>query len=285
MKIRSWPAVVLVSVTAAGCVPAFLAKPRIDRALYSEPPSDAITFWGHACAYIDIDGYGIVTDPVFTPSYAVIRRRLVPAPPRESFDQADLVLISHAHQDHLNPKTLARFTPGTTVLCPRPAAKYVAGLGLRVRVMRPGDEVEFPGGTIVAVAALHPGGRMSLKARSDGRALGYIIRGPRGITVYYSGDTEYFPGIAEIGSKYRPDIALLNVNAHLHSEDAIFAVAGLGMPYVVPMHLGAYDGKSKRLGPRWRAELVEALGSTVVPLEIGESLQLSRPSLDSATVR
>lgn len=284
MRLRSWPALFLVSASAAGCVPAFLPKPRVDRVLYSEPPNDAITFWGHACAYIDIDGYGIVTDPVFTKSYAIIRRRLIPAPPRESFDQADLVLISHAHQDHLNPETLARFTPGTTVLCPRPAAKYIAGLGLRVRVMRPGDEYKFPGGTIVAVAAHHPGGRLSLKARSDGRALGYVIRGPK-ITVYYSGDTEYFPGIATIGSKYRPDIALLNVNAHLHSEDAIFAVAGLGMPYVVPMHLGAYDGKSKRLGPRWRAELVAALGSTVVPLEIGESLRLPRLAPDSVTVR
>lgn len=284
MRLRSWPVLLLVSATAAGCVPAVLSKPRIDRALYSEPPNDAITFWGHACAYIDIEGFGIVTDPVFTPSYAIIRRRLVPAPPRESFDQADVVLISHAHQDHLNPKTLARFTPGTTVLCPWPAAKYITGLGLRVRVMRPGDEFAFPGGTIIAVAAHHPGGRLSLKARSDGRALGYVIRGPRS-TVYYSGDTEYFPGIAAIGSKYHPDVALLNVNAHLHSEDAIFAVAGLGMPYVVPMHLGAYDGKSKRLGPRWRAELVDALGSTVVPLEIGESLRLSGLAPDSVTAR
>ena len=274
----------LVSATAAGFAPAVHAKPRIDPILYPEPPTDAITFWGHACAYIDIGGFGIVTDPVFAKSYAVIRRRLVPAPPRESFDQADLVLISHAHQDHLNPRTLARFTPGTTVLCPRPAAKYIAGLGLRVRVMRPGDEFAFPGGTVIAVAAHHPGGRHSLKARSDGRALGYIIRSPRH-TVYYSGDTEYFPGIAAIGSKYRPDVALLNVNAHLHSEDAIFAVAGLGMPSVVPMHLGAYNGNSKRLGPRWRAELIEALGSTIVPLEIGESLPLSHAARDSAGVR
>ncbi len=212
---------------------------------------------------------------------AIIRRRLIAAPPPESFDQADVVLISHAHQDHLNPKTLARFTPGTIVLCPRPAAKYAAGLGLRVRVMRPGDELIFPGGAIVAVTAHHAGGRHSLKARSDGRALGYIIRGPR-TTIYYSGDTEYFPGIAAIGSKYRPDIALLNVNAHLHSDDAVFAIAGLGMPRVVPMHLGAYDGKSSRLGPRWRAELVEALGSTVVPLEIGQSIPLPQPARDSA---
>ncbi|TMQ65911.1 MAG: MBL fold metallo-hydrolase [Candidatus Eisenbacteria bacterium] len=284
MRSRSWLAVVLVSAAGAGYVAPTNAKLAIDPLLYPEPPRNAITFWGHACAYIDIGGFGIVTDPVFARRYAVIRRRLIAAPPRESFDQAEVVLISHAHQDHLNPKTLARFTPGTIVLCPRPAAKYVAGLGLRVLVMRPGDEFDFPGGTIVAVAAHHPGGRHSLKARSDGRALGYIIRGPRN-TIYYSGDTDYFPGIAAIGSKYRPDIALLNINAHLHSEDAVFAIAGLGMPSVVPMHLGAYDGKSTRLGPRWRAELVGALGSTIVPLEVGESISLSPSARDSAAHR
>ena len=273
-----------MSAAGAGYVAPTNAKLAIDPLLYPEPPRNAITFWGHACAYIDIGGFGIVTDPVFARRYAIIRRRLIAAPPRESFDQAEVVLISHAHQDHLNPKTLARFTPGTIVLCPRPAAKYVAGLGLRVRVMRPGDEFDFPGGTIVAVAAHHPGGRHSLKARSDGRALGYIIRGPRN-TIYYSGDTDYFTGIAAIGSKYRPDIALLNINAHLHSEDAVFAIAGLGMPSVVPMHLGAYDGKSTRLGPRWRAELVGALGSTIVPLEVGESISLSPSARDSAAHR
>jgi L-ascorbate metabolism protein UlaG (beta-lactamase superfamily) len=284
MEHRGLPVVVLAAILSGGCGAAIYARPRMDPMRFPEPPRDAITFWGHACAYIDVGGFGIVTDPVFTRSYALIRRRIIPAPPPASYDQARLVLLSHAHQDHLSRKTLAGFAPGTTVLCPAPSAKHLSGMNLRVRVVRPGDEVRFPGGTILAVAARHPGGRLSRKARSDGRAVGYVIRTAT-TTIYYSGDTEYFPGIAAIGARYRPEVALLNLNVHLHSHDALLAIVDLGMPTVVPIHLGAYDGTSARAGPRWRAELVEALGSTVVPLEVGESLPLPLPAGDDSRAR
>ncbi|HEY6571789.1 MAG TPA: MBL fold metallo-hydrolase [Candidatus Eisenbacteria bacterium] len=241
---------------------------------YSEPERDAITFWGHACAYIDVSGIGIVTDPVFVDRYAAIRRRLIPPPPPEAYDQTRIVLISHAHHDHLNAATLRRFPANSVILAPAPAARYLARRGIRAHVMRPGDKYEIPGGFIVAVQAHHPGGRHSLKARADGQAVGYIIRTALS-TIYYSGDTEYFPGFAEIGDRYDPDIALININAHLQSPDAIQAVADLGMPIVLPIHHGAYDGKSVRHGPRWRGELARALGPTVIPIEVGESYPLS----------
>jgi L-ascorbate metabolism protein UlaG (beta-lactamase superfamily) len=265
-------ATALTGATGA-CSPAVLGRSRIVPVEYSEPKSDAITFWGHACAYIDVGGFGIVTDPVFSRKYATIRRRLISSPPGTAYDQTRIILISHAHQDHLDPPTLARFSPRTTILAPAPAARYLRKRGIKARSMWPGDEVPFPGGTIVAVTAHHPGYRLSLKARSDGRAIGYVIR-TRNSTIYYTGDTEYFSGFAAVAARFRPDVTLLNLNAHLHSWDAFLAIQDLGAPTVVPMHLGAYDGKSKRLGPRWRAELIDRFGAQIVPLEVGESLSL-----------
>ena len=242
--------------------------------MYSlEPEPNAITFWGHACAYIDVAGVGIVTDPVFTNRYATIRRRLIPPPPPSAYDQTDVVLISHSHHDHLNAATLKRFPADAIILAPAPAVRYLHKRGIPARVMAPGDEFAIPGGSIVAVAAHHPGGRLSLRARADGQALGYIIQ-TSASTIYYSGDTEYFPGFADIGARYDPDIALLNINAHLSAPEAIFAVADLGMPIVLPIHYGAYNGKSVTHGPRWRRELVRALGQTVVPIQVGESYLL-----------
>ncbi len=237
---------------------------------YAEPKQNAITFWGHACAYIDVGGVGIVTDPVFTNHYATIRRRLIPAPPPQAYDQTRVVLISHSHHDHLNAATLKRFPTRAIILAPAPAVRYLAKHGIQARVMAPGDEFAIPGGSIVAVAALHPGGRHSLRSRADGQALGYVIQ-TSSSTIYYSGDTEYFAGFAEIGTRYDPDIALLNINAHLHSPEAIIAVADLGMPIVLPIHYGAYNGRSVRYGPQWRGDLERALGPTVVPIEVGES--------------
>ena len=264
------------ALTAAngGCAPAVLSRERTVPVVYAEPKPDAITFWGHACAYIDVGGFGIVTDPVFSRKYATIRRRLIASPPVDVYDQTRVIMISHAHQDHLDPATLARFSRSTVILAPYPAARYLQRRGIRVWVMRPGDEYPFRGGSIIAVPAHHPGGRLSLKARSDGRAIGYVIRTPSE-TIYYTGDTEYFSGFEKIAAKFRPDVVLLNLNAHLHSEDALRAIDDVGAPVVIPIHLGAYNGKSERLGPRWRSELVDSLGAQIVPLEVGQSMPLT----------
>jgi L-ascorbate metabolism protein UlaG (beta-lactamase superfamily) len=266
-------AIVAVLVATAGCAAGSQIRPMTDATLYPEPQENAITFWGHACTYIDVEGFGIVTDPVFSRRYATIRKRLIPAPPPSSYDQTRVVLLSHAHQDHLDPATLERFPSDAMILAPEPAAKYLRKRGIHARVMKPGMEVPFPGGSITAVASHHPGGRLSLKARADGGALGYVIETPSA-TVYYSGDTEYFPGFSTIGYRYDPDIAIMNINAHLRFPEAAIAVADLGMPIVLPIHWGAYNGKSVRHGPKWREELSEALGPIVVPLEVGEAYAL-----------
>jgi L-ascorbate metabolism protein UlaG (beta-lactamase superfamily) len=265
--------VALIAAASTGCSATLHSKPPTP-VHYGEPPLDAITFWGHACAYIDVGGYGIVTDPVFSRKYATIRRRLITSPPYSSYDQTRVILISHAHQDHLDPQTLWRFPAKAEILAPAPSAEYLRKHGFKARVMRPGDTYEFPGGTITAVAAHHPGSRMSLKARSDGRAIGYVIRTPSE-TVYYTGDTEYFSGIRKVGAKYHPDIVLMNLNAHLHSGDAVAAIRDLGVPTVIPIHYGAYNGKMVRLGPQWRAELMDSVGQAVVPLEVGQSYSLT----------
>jgi len=250
----------------------FVHKP-IDAQLYHEPHRNAVTFWGHASVYIDADGVGIVTDPVFESSYSPIHPRKVPRPPTSAYDQTSIVLISHAHSDHLDPPTLRRFPRTAVILCPAPAEKYVRGLGPGVQVMRPGDTYAFPGGTVVAVAAHHPGGRWTGKAEADGRALGYVIVTPER-TIYYSGDTDYFPGIEDVGRRFHPDLAILNVNVHLPPEDAIRAVAAIGADRVVPIHRGAFGGGHQGRNARYREEFQHLADSLSIPLGVGDDLSL-----------
>ena len=254
--------------------PSSFDSPRHDPDLYAEPRGEAVTFWGHACVYIDVRGRGIVTDPVFGRRYSPLNGRRIPSPPPSAYEQTRVILISHAHSDHLQPRTLARFPKRAVILCPPPSERYVRSLGPRVRVMRVGEEYRFSGGTIVAVPADHPGGRYSHRAEADGRALGYVIRTENG-TVYYSGDTDYFPGIETIGWRYRPDLALLNVNAHLRPADALRAAEALGSPPVVPLHLGAYGGRAARRGQRFHREFLELAGPLALPLQVGQSVLLN----------
>ncbi|HET7496736.1 MAG TPA: MBL fold metallo-hydrolase [Candidatus Eisenbacteria bacterium] len=250
------------------------ATVRHDPDLYAEPPGGAVTFWGHACVYIDVRGRGIVTDPVFGRRYSPLNGRRIPSPPPSAYEETRVILISHAHYDHLQPRTLARFPRRATILCPPPSERYVRNLGPRVRVMRVGEEYTIRGASIVAVPADHPGGRYSHTAEADGRALGYVIRTEIG-TLYYSGDTDYFPGIETIGRSYKPDLALLNVNAHLRPADALRAAEALGSPPVVPLHLGAYGGRAARRGHRWHREFLEMAGPLALPLAVGQSVILN----------
>lgn len=277
----------LVVVLGAGCAPALFVKTRPDARLYPEPPRSAVTFWGHSSVYLDVDGYGIVTDPVFGSRFSPLHGRQIPPPPPEAYDQARLVLISHAHQDHLQPSTLTRFSDDCMILCPAPSAEHVRGLGPRVRVMRPGDQFHFPGGTVVAVPAYHPGGRWSRKASADGGALGYVVRTRRG-TIYYSGDTDYFDGFKRIGEEFRPDLAIFNVNVHLKPPDARRAQADLGFPRAMAVHLGAYGSPRAGRAIRYHREFLAMAGPLGVPLRVGESLPLdsirTRPAAPGPTV-
>jgi L-ascorbate metabolism protein UlaG (beta-lactamase superfamily) len=270
---------VVGALAGAGCAGG-LAHPDPD--LFPDPNSNGITFWGHACVYIDVDGQGIVTDPVFGRS-AFLRRRRIPAPPAASYAAAKVVLISHAHDDHLSPETLRTFPEDVVILCPPPSAQYITDVGRTVRVMHPGDIFEMGEARITAVAAHHPGTRRGTDAESDGRALGYVIDTPAA-TIFYSGDTDYFSGFSDVGSTFHPDIAILNVNGHLPSTDATRAAWATGARVVIPIHWGGYRywvvGGNQR--PRDEATLRRVLGNRLLVLEVGQSLPFRPASLRDA---
>ncbi len=248
----------ILLVTATGCTPGMSGNSGIDPTPYPEPPRNAITFWGYATSYIDIEGFGIVTDPVFGEL----------APPAESYDQTGVILISHAHRDHLHPNTLKRFSRDVVVLCPEPSAGQIEELGFETRVMVPGDEFVFPGGKIAAVMA-YPRGRNTTETNDRGEALGYVIHA-RGRSIYYTGNTEYFHGMYTIRREHFPDITLFNLSGHLNSYDALFAISALGNPTVIPVHREAYgNSQSDRL-----EELIELKGDLVIPLGVGESFPI-----------
>lgn len=273
MRVLRLPLAGLLLVLSAGCAPALFVKTRPDARLYHEPTPSAVTFWGHACVYLDLDGYGVVTDPVFGARYSPLHGRKIPTPPPEAYDQTRLILISHAHQDHLQPETLARFGKECVILCPAPSEKHVIGLGPRVQVMRPGDSYPIPGGSVTAVVADHPGGRWARKPHTDGGALGYVIRTSKA-TIYYSGDTQYFAGMERIGAEFQPDLAILNVNVHLRPAEALRAEAALGYPRVIAVHMGAYGSPSGKRSLRLHDEFLGLAGPLAIPLRVGESVAL-----------
>lgn len=253
-----------------------LCAPREDAAFFPPPARDHVTFWGHACCYIDVGGFGIVTDPVFAGRY-FLRRRGIPIPPAGSRAGTRLILVSHAHMDHLDTETIAMFPDSAAVLCPWTVAEHLEGSGRAVTVMRPGDVFDYPHGKIIAVRAEHPGKRWAWWGEQQDGAIGFIITTPHG-TVYYSGDTSYFEGMNDIGTAWRPEIAIISITPHLKAEDAIRAVWATRAPRVIPVHFGAYDylffGPLEH--PRGYEEIERMVSDQVVLLQPGQDLPLER---------
>ncbi|MCX4514491.1 MBL fold metallo-hydrolase [Streptomyces sp. NBC_01619] len=205
-----------------------------------------VTWWGHATCTVEDSGVRVLTDPLFAGRLAHLRRRRGELPPPEAAD-AQVVVVSHLHCDHLHLPSLARLAPGTRLIVPRGARRAVPGLrrlgGLRVIEVGPGDEVAVEDLRVRAVPAAHDGRRLPVGPHRS-PALGYVIRGTA--RTYFAGDTGLFDGMADAVGPV--DVALLPVggwgpflgHGHLNPDRAARALAALAPRSAVPVHYGTY---------------------------------------------
>jgi len=220
----------------------------------------AITWWGHATATVQDSGVRVLTDPVFTGRLAHLRRLRGPDP-GPAAAEADVVVVSHLHADHLHLPSLAALKHGTPVLIPAGAVAAVSGLrrlrGLEFVEVVPGDEVTVRTLRVRVVPALHDGRRWPVRS-GRANALGYVVHGAA--TTYFAGDTDLFPSMpAEVGPC---DVALLPVGGwgprlgegHLDPARAALALALLSARAAVPIHFGTFCpiGLHLRPGPWFR---------------------------------
>ncbi len=108
---------------------------------------------------------------------------------------ADLVLVTHAHDDHCSPRDIARLRgAGTRIVAPAAAAALLPE-EWRSTVVAPGDAVEAAGVRIRAVPAYN----LASKAHPrDAGGVGFVIE-IDGVRVYHTGDTSFTPEAAAVG--------------------------------------------------------------------------------------
>lgn len=200
-----------------------------------------VTYLGHATLLIELDGLTVLTDPLLRGRIAHLRR-LAPPVSAEMLEGVDLVLVSHAHHDHLDVPSL-KLVPGSPpVLCPASASRAIRRAGLEPEPMQAGEHGERGGVTIEAVTADHDGRRWPTSSSRE--ALGFVLRGS-GSSIYFAGDTGLFEELAEIKGV---DVALLPVAGwgpklgpgHLDPAEAARAAAMIQPRIAVPIHWGSY---------------------------------------------
>ena len=205
------------------------------------PPAECgITYIGHATVLTELAGLRLLTDPLLGAGILHVRRR-VQVPSIQDLRPLDAILISHAHHDHLDPRSLRLLATDCPVIVPRGCAS-IARRGGALEVTELDEDDRLPLGEIVieAVHAEHDGRRYPVGRRAP--ALGYVLEGPR--HVYFAGDTDLFPGMSALAG--RVDAALLPIwgwgprvpAGHLDPARAAEAVARIRPKIAVPIHWG-----------------------------------------------
>jgi L-ascorbate metabolism protein UlaG (beta-lactamase superfamily) len=200
-----------------------------------------VRFVGHATVLVELDGVRLLTDPLLRRHVAHLRR-VVPIEVDEVL-RPDAVLLSHAHYDHLDVRSLRKLDRSAAVAAPRGLGPFLRKLGFeQVTEMVVGDEFDVRGVTVRATPADHDSERF-LGMRTE--ALGYTVVGSR--RLFFAGDTDLFPELE--GLVENLDVALVPIwgwgptlgrGRHLDPEKAAEAVRLLNPRLAIPIHWGTY---------------------------------------------
>ena len=241
-----------------------------ENARHSTP---TVTWIGHATLLVQMDHVTFLTDPIWSPtaspvSFAGPRRFAPPALALEDLPPVDFVLVSHNHYDHLDLPTLRRLAdPGTRFLVPLRVGELLRTEGITaVEELDWWESRRVAGVEIHCVPSKHWSGR-SLGDHNRTLWAGWVVAGPTR-RFYYSGDTGYFAGFAEIRSRLGPfGLAALPIGAyepmammravHLNPEEALQAALDLRAERALAVHYGTFDLTDEPLDEpprRFRAE-------------------------------
>jgi len=159
-------------------------------------------------------------------------------------DEADIVLVSHEHFDHMSVDDLRSVCgSGTTIVASPLCKEGLKGMKVKeTRFLDPGGKATVGQVTIEAVPAYNinkfrePGTVFHPKAE---KRLGFVVT-LDGTRVYFAGDTDFIPEMKSI----KCDIALLPVSGTyvMTAEEAAEAAKAINPKIAVPMHYGAIVG-------------------------------------------
>jgi L-ascorbate metabolism protein UlaG (beta-lactamase superfamily) len=206
-----------------------------------------VTWIGHASFLISWRGLNILVDPIWSMWLKVVKRIRRPGIRIDHLPAIDLVLVTHAHFDHLDRRTLRRVAAAQPIVVPRGVGNLVHDLGFdRVHELRQWEHLDIGDITITLTPCHHWGARV-LHDRHRGFGGFHLRLGQR--TVFHCGDSAYFAGFKEIGARFPVEIALLPIGSyeafsrrevHMNPEEAVRAFQELRAKYMVPMHYGSF---------------------------------------------
>ena len=192
-----------------------------------------ITYYGHSCFLAEIKGKKLLFDPFITPNELASHINI-------NDIEADYILLSHGHADHVaDAEAIAKAT-GATIIANYEVAMWFAGKGVNnYHPMNHGGKRQFDFGTVKCVSAIHSS---SLPDGSyGGNPMGFVINSDEK-NFYYSGDTALTLDMQLIPAFASIDFAVLPIgdNFTMDPEDAATAATMVQCKKVVGVHYDTF---------------------------------------------
>ena len=212
-----------------------------------------VAWIGHATVLINFFGIKILTDPVLFPRIGIRlpgltigpKRLTAPALEFRELPRIDVVLLSHAHFDHFDLRTLNRFDKNASVITALNTRDLLRWTRLRdITELRWGEmkSLRTPAGAIaiIALRVNHWGAR---KQRDTYRGYsGYLLE-RNGRRILFAGDTALTNSFAELRKRGPLDLAIMSIGAynpwvrsHCTPEQAIEMANAAGAQFIMPVH-------------------------------------------------
>jgi L-ascorbate metabolism protein UlaG (beta-lactamase superfamily) len=212
-----------------------------------------MTWIGHTTVLINFYGLRILTDPAFSNRVGIQfglgtagpKRHIAPALKMKDLPPIDLVLLSHAHMDHMDMPSLGRLRKAPLVVTAKSTQDILEGIPFKeVRELTWGEKTVIKNGggdlEISAFEVKHWGERWPKKIERGYN--GYILKRD-GKSILFGGDTANTPHFAELKSKGPFDLAIMPIGAyqpwirsHCNPEEALAMANVAGARYILPVH-------------------------------------------------
>jgi L-ascorbate metabolism protein UlaG (beta-lactamase superfamily) len=223
-----------------------------------------ITYYGHSCFGVEINGRRLLFDPFISPNELAGHIDIGAIP-------ADYILISHGHNDHIaDAEAIAKRT-GARVICNYEIHNWLNTKGVQnIHPMNIGGKVKLDFGHVKCVVAIHSSGLPD--GTYGGNPMGFVVESPEG-NFYYAGDTALTYDMKLIGEYRKIDFAFLPIgdNFTMGVDNAIIACDFIECDNIIGMHYDTF-GYIKIDQPEALAKFNRA-GKKLTLLGIGETLK------------
>ncbi len=194
--------------------------------------STKVTWLGHAALGLETGGFSLLVDPFLSgnPSASV--------GPDEV--QADFILLSHGHGDHLGDTVSIAERTGATVITNAELSGWLNKQGVKSHGQHLGGGYKHPFGYLKLTMAIHGSGLPD--GSYGGNPAGFLLSTNDGKKIYMACDTGLFGDMRLIGEE-GIDLAVLPIgdNYTMGPDDALRAVKLLEPTHIIPIHYNTFD--------------------------------------------